>query len=199
MQPALSDWCAENEGRETSRLHRERGGAHVWAHSGPRRRQRVGAGAMLVACRLAGLSALEAHYPGRPSLTSSSTTSASTCHWRRVGPRGLGRPHDRRLKGAKTTSGRTCRSSVPPYLAGNGGPARPAPGAPPGNRSLEQRQALHQRQELAPGKAGRYRGGNCPGCGSAPIEACCKADGVHTIIPLLRFVLDGPLGCFPSR
>jgi hypothetical protein len=40
-----------------------------------------------------------------------------------------------------------------------------------------------QRQELAPGKAGRYRGGNCPGCGSAPIEACRKADG-------LRFVLD---------
>jgi hypothetical protein len=29
----------------------------------------------------------------------------------------------------------------------------------------------------------RYRRGNCPGCGTAPIEACCKADG-------LRFVLD---------
>jgi hypothetical protein len=31
---------------------------------------------MLVACRLAGQSALEAHYPGRPFLTSSSATAA---------------------------------------------------------------------------------------------------------------------------
>jgi hypothetical protein len=41
---------------------------------------------------------------------------------------------------------------------------------------LHHRQALRPRQELAPGKAGRYRRGNCPGCGNAPIEACCKAD-----------------------
>ena len=51
------------------------------------------------------------------------------------------------------------------------GPFRPAPGA------------LRRRQELAPGKAGRYRRRNCPGCGHAPIEAWRKADG-------LRFVLD---------
>ena len=43
---------------------------------------------------------------------------------------------------------------------------------------LDQRQALRERQELAPGKAGRYHGGNCPGCGNAPIEACRKADGL---------------------
>jgi hypothetical protein len=48
--------------------------------------------------------------------------------------------------------------------------ARPAPGA-------------RWRRELASGEAGRYRGGNCPGCGNAPIEACRKADG-------LRLVLD---------
>ena len=45
-------------------------------------------------------------------------------------------------------------------------------------RPLDQRQALRRRKELAPGKAGRYRRGNCPGCGNAPIEACCKADGL---------------------
>jgi hypothetical protein len=39
--------------------------------------------------------------------------------------------------------------------------SRPAAGA-------SQRQALRQRQELAPGKAGRYRRGNCPGRGNAP-------------------------------
>ena len=56
------------------------------------------------------------------------------------------------------------------------------PDEPPDAGPLEQRQALRQRQELAPGKAGRYHRGNCPGCGSAPIEACREADG-------LRFVL----------
>jgi hypothetical protein len=61
---------------------------------------------------------------------------------------------------------------------------------------VDQRQALRQRQELAPGKAGRYCPGNCPGCGDAPIEACRKADGD---CPLLRFVLDGSLGCLPAR
>jgi hypothetical protein len=55
----------------------------------------------------------------------------------------------------------------------------------PTPRSLDQRQALRRRralqrrEALAPGGAGRYHGGNCPGCGSAPIEACRKADGVH--------------------
>jgi hypothetical protein len=57
------------------------------------------------------------------------------------------------------------------------------PDEPPDARPLDPREALRQRQELAPGSAGRYRRGNCPGCGNAPIEACCKADG-------LRFVLD---------
>jgi transposase len=50
-------------------------------------------------------------------------------------------------------------------------------------REFDQRQALGLRRELAPGKAGRYPRGNCPGCGSAPIEACRKTDG-------LRLVLD---------
>jgi hypothetical protein len=50
-------------------------------------------------------------------------------------------------------------------------------------QALRRRQGFRQRQALAPGKAGRYHQGNCPGCDNAPIEACCKADG-------LRFVLD---------
>jgi hypothetical protein len=48
---------------------------------------------------------------------------------------------------------------------------------------------LRPRQELAPGKAGRYRRGNCPGRCNAPIEACCKADG-------LRFVLSDTMDCY---
>ena len=66
----------------------------------------------------------------------------------------------------------------PRSTARSGPMSRPTPGA-----ALDHPQALRRRQELAPGKAGRYHGGNCPGCGSAPIEACRKADG-------LRFVLD---------
>jgi hypothetical protein len=46
-------------------------------------------------------------------------------------------------------------------------------------RPLDPRHALGQRQALAPGKAWRYREGNCPGCGNAPIEACRKADGLQ--------------------
>ena len=42
------------------------------------RRQPAGAGAVLVACRLAGLSALEARYLGRPFLTLRSTAMRST-------------------------------------------------------------------------------------------------------------------------
>jgi hypothetical protein len=62
------------------------------------------------------------------------------------------------------------------------GPLRPE--GRPTRGPLDQNRALPpRRQELAPGKAGRYRGGNCPGRGNAPIEACRKADG-------LRFVLD---------
>ena len=57
--------------------------------------------------------------------------------------------------------------------------ARPGPVSCPTSRPLDPRQALRPWQELARGKAGRYGGGNCPGCGSAPIEACRKADGVH--------------------
>ena len=81
------------------------------------------------------------------------------------------KPASGRLKGASSFDG-SLRPDEPPDAR----TARPAPGG-------GQRQALRPRLELAPGKAGRYRRGNCPGCGNAPIEACCKADG-------LRFVLD---------
>ena len=84
---------------------------------------------------------------------------------------------------AKPTSGRLKAQARSPARSGpmsRPTPARSAAGAP-----------LHQRQELAPGKAGRYGRGNCPGCGSAPIEACRKADGAHeyplTAVRLGRF------------
>ena len=80
----------------------------------------------------------------------------------------------------KPANGRLKGSS--PFNNSLGPMSRPTPGP------LGQRQALRQRQELARGKAGRYRGGNCPGCGSAPIEACREADGLGlTAVRLGRF------------
>ena len=58
---------------------------------------------------------------------------------------------------------------------------------------LEQLSALRRLRSL-PSTATEgpwYRYHNCPGRSPAPIEACRKADGLG---PLLRFVLDGPLG-----
>jgi hypothetical protein len=62
-------------------------------------------------------------------------------------------------------SSRRCSRHGPQSLADGFRPlvqARPSGRPTPGQ--LDQRQALLRQQELAPGQAGRYRGGNCPGC-----------------------------------
>jgi hypothetical protein len=94
------------------------------------------------------------------------------------GFRPLAQTRQRSPKGLKPV-----RRLAPARRAPDTKPPRSSPGAPAAAGRLAQRQALCRRQELASAKAGRYHRGNCPGCGSAPIEACRKADG-------LRFVLD---------
>ena len=60
-----------------------------------------------------------------------------------------------------------------------------------GGRSLKHGRRSVSDRSLRQGKQGDNRGGNCPGCGSAPIEACRKADVVHdyplTAVRLGRF------------
>ena len=88
----------------------------------------------------------------------------------------------------------------PQRLADGFGPLAGAPwkGSSPMGRPTREPLALDHGSgrrssatELAPGKTGRYGGGNCPGCGSAPIEACREADGVNdyplTAVRLGRF------------
>jgi hypothetical protein len=106
--------------------------------------------------------------PARTRLSSSSALSLARALTAvlRASLTGFGRSPRSPEKGSSVDGSlRPCR--------GRSTSARPPPpsGAP-----------QRERQELAPGKAGRYDRGNCPGCGNAPIEAYRKADG-------LRFVL----------
>jgi hypothetical protein len=84
---------------------------------------------------------------------------------------------------AQPASGRLKGSSP---FDGSSDPFRPTP------------EPLAQRQELAPGKAGRYRRAIAPDPATLRSRHVARRTG-STIIPLLRFVLGGSLGCFPPR
>ena len=87
------------------------------------------------------------------------------------------RPASGRLKGSSPFDG-LLRPDEPPDAgaASTSASARPAPRRSGRRQETRAAAGFRLRQALAPRKAGRYDGGNCPGCGSAPIEACRKAD-----------------------
>jgi hypothetical protein len=97
-----------------------------------------------------------------------------------AGP-GSPKPASGRLKGSPSRS--TASSPLTSSTARPGPMSRPTPGA------LDQRQARRRRQGLAPGKAGQYPRGNCPGCGNAPIEACRRRMDCGSSWTLLRITV----------